>query len=369
MRDRPSARPPRPPRPPEVGRRAVLLGAAAMGLVGCTEAAAPSGDATPAVGRGIPSPPRSTTTSTIATPTIATPTTATPSTTSAPPPLPPGRVFPIAPNEPEPVAKERAVRLVEATSSWGPGGRDAVQVATRLAAQGVSGPRSGTFAAATAPFRGTSRSPGSEATSAVIAVQYGGLTATTASLLVTFEQWTRDASGAVVRGGAGADVRLTKEQGQWQVTEVFAATPAPPVQPVPALVQQVLSNQRIRLPPAAAADIAAGNLRPKPMQTLLALARDYDIDVSIVFKPHPDNVFATNRLSDHTRRRAWDVWAVNGQAVIAESTPDTLVDGFLHDAKDAGAYNLGGPRLLAGAGFFSDRTHRDHCHVAFNSDT
>jgi hypothetical protein len=59
----------------------------------------------------------------------------------------------------------------------------------------------------------------------VIAVQYGGLTATTASLLVTFEQWTRDAAGAVVRGGAGADVRLTKEQGQWQVTEVFTATP------------------------------------------------------------------------------------------------------------------------------------------------
>ena len=230
-------------------------------------------------------------------------------------------------------------------------------------------PRAAAFAAATAPFRGASTSPSSEATSGVIAVQYGGLTATTASLLVTFEQWTRDAAGAVVRGGAGADVRLTKEQGQWQVTEVFTATPLPPVQPVPALVQQVLSNQRIRLPPAAAADIAAGNLRPKPMQALLALARDYDIDVSIVFKPHPDNVFATDRLSDHTRRRAWDIWAVNGQAVIAESTPDALIDGFLRAAKDAGAYNLGGPRLLSGAGYFSDRTHRDHCHIAFNSDT
>jgi hypothetical protein len=263
------------------------------------------------------------------------------------------------------VAKERAVRLVEATSSWGPGGADQAAVAARLTAQGVAGPRAAAFAAATAPFRGTSP----EATSGVIAVQYGGLTATTASLLVTFEQWTRDAAGAVVRGGAGAEVRLSKEQGQWQVTEVFTATPLPPVQPVPALVQQVLANQRIRLPPAAAADIAAGNLRPKPMQALLTLARDYDIDVSIVFKPHPDNVFATNRLSDHTRRRAWDVWAVNGQAVIAESTPDALVDGLLRAAKDVGAYNLGGPRLLSGAGYFSDRTHRDHCHLAFNSDT
>jgi hypothetical protein len=263
------------------------------------------------------------------------------------------------------VAKERAVRLVEATTSWGPGGADQGQVAARLSAQGISGSRAATFAAVTAPFRGASP----EATSGVIAVQYGGLTSTTGSLLVTFEQWTRDAAGGVVRGGAGADVRVTKEQGQWQVTEVFAATPLPPVQPVPALAQQVLANQRIRLPPAAAADIAAGNLRPKPMQALLALARDYDIDVSIVFKPHPDNVFATNRLSDHTRRRAWDIWAVNGQAVIAESTPDVLIDGFLRAAKDAGAYNIGGPRLLSGAGYFSDRTHRDHCHIAFNSDT
>ena len=327
-----------------------------MGLAGCTEAAAPGGAATAPASAGIPSPSSSTTTTATPTPTT---------TTTAPPPLPASRVFPIAPNEPEPVAKERAVRLVEATSSWGPGGADEAQVAARLAAQGISGPRAAAFAAVTAPFRGASP----EATSGVIAAQYGGLTATTGSLLVTFEQWTRDAAGAVVRGGAGADVRLTKEQGQWQVTEVFAATPAPPVQPVPPLVQQVLSNQRIRLPPAAAADIAAGNLRPKPMQALLALARDYDIDVSIVFKPHPDNVFATNRLSDHTRRRAWDIWAVNGQAVIAESTPDALIDGFLRAAKDAGAYNIGGPRLLSGAGYFSDRTHRDHCHIAFNSDT
>lgn len=335
------------------GRRAVLLGAAALGVAGCTEAPTRPGGAPSSASTRIPEP------SSSSSPAPSTPT------TPVPPPLPASRVYPIAPNEPEPVAKEKAVRLVEATSAWGPGGADAGPVTARLVAQGIAPDRAATFAGATAPFRGS----GPEATSGVIAVQYGGLTATSASLLVTFEQWTRDAAGAVVRSGAGADVRLAKEAGQWQVTEVLAATPLPPVQPVPALVQQVLTHPKIRLPPAAAADIAAGNLRPKPMQALLALARDYDIDVSIVFKPHPDNVFATNRLSDHTRRRAWDAWAVNGQAVIAPSTPDALVDGFLRDAKAAGAYNLGGPRLLSGAGFFSDRTHRDHCHIAFDSDT
>jgi hypothetical protein len=337
------------------GRRAVLLGAAALGLAACSETPSSGAPGATSATTRIPEP--SSTSS--AAPTPETPT------TSAPPPLPAGRVYPIAPNEPEPVAKEKAVRLVEATSAWGPGASDEAAVAGRLAAQGISAERAAAFAAATARFRGGS----SEATSGVIAVQYGGLTATSASLLVTFEAWTRDGSGAVARGGAGAEVRLAKEGGEWQVTEVFAAVPLPAVSPAPALVTAVLTNSKIRLPPAAAADIAAGNLRPRPMQALMDLARDYDIDVSIVFKPHPDNVFATDRLSDHTRRRAWDIWAVNGQAVISASTPDALVDGFLRDAKDAGAYNIGGPRLLSGAGFFSDRTHRDHCHIAFNRDT
>jgi hypothetical protein len=343
------------PASPVVGRRAVLVGAAALGLAACSEKTSSGGPGTTSATTPRPEP----SSSSSAAPTAET------RTTAAPPPLPASRVYPIAPNEPEPVAKEKAVRLVEATSAWGIGGAELPAVAARLTAQGISGERAAAFAAATAPFR--SGSP--EATSGVIAVQYGGLTATSASLLVTFEQWTRDASGAVVRGGSGADVRLAKEGGEWQVTEVFAAVPLPPVSPTPALVTAVLTNSKIRLPPAAAADIAAGNLRPRPMQALLDLSRDYDIDVSIVFKPHPDNVFATDRVSDHTRRRAWDIWAVNGQAVIAETTPDALVDGFLRDAKDAGAYNIGGPRLLSGAAFFSDRTHRDHCHIAFNRDT
>ncbi|HEU4330846.1 MAG TPA: hypothetical protein VFR40_06975, partial [Lapillicoccus sp.] len=149
------------------GRRAVLFGAAALGLAGCTEAPAPGGAGSPSATSRIPEPSSS---STSETPTP---------TTSAPPPLPASRVYPIAPNEPEPVAKEKAVRLVEATSAWGAGGSSDAAVTARLTAQGISGARAATFAAATAPYRGNSP----EATSGVIAVQYGGLTATLASLL------------------------------------------------------------------------------------------------------------------------------------------------------------------------------------------
>ena len=47
----------------------------------------------------------------------------------------------------------------------------------------------------------------------MIAAQYGGLTATTASPPATFEQWTPRPQPAPSSGGAaGADVRLTKNR-------------------------------------------------------------------------------------------------------------------------------------------------------------
>ena len=91
--------------------------------------------------------------------------------------------------------------------------------------------------------------------------------------------------------------------------------------------------------------------------------------MSVVHTGHPRNVFGTDRLSDHTRMRAFDVWAVDGHTVIDPATSDALVDGFMRAAAKAGAYNVGGPRQLGLPGFFSDRVHRDHLHIAFDSDT
>ena len=65
----PDRTPARPSGPSLVGRRAVLLGAAAVGLAGCTEAAAPADPTTPPPSTGIPSPSSSTSTTTTATPT------------------------------------------------------------------------------------------------------------------------------------------------------------------------------------------------------------------------------------------------------------------------------------------------------------
>ncbi|MFD0331129.1 hypothetical protein ACFQZC_30645 [Streptacidiphilus monticola] len=85
---------------------------------------------------------------------------------------------------------------------------------------------------------------------------------------------------------------------------------------------------------------------------------------------HPIDVFGTNRPSDHPRGRAFDVWRIDGHAVVDPATPHSLVDGFMRAAAAAGSYNVGGPRLLSGGAgnqFFSDDTHHDHVHVGFTS--
>lgn len=270
-----------------------------------------------------------------------------------------------APNEAEPAAKEPAVRLVKSLTAWSTGQSGAGPAAARAQATDIPADRAGALVAAAASFLGAAP----EATSRVISAQYGGLTSDRASILVTYEQWTRDGQGTPVRGGSAADVRIARQGGGWTITELNAAAPGPAKSGPSSLVTAILGHRRIHLPPSAAADIAAGNLMPKPMQALLDLAGRYEIDVSIVHSAHPTNVFATNRVSDHARKRAVDIWAVNGQAVVAASTPATVVDGFMRAAVDLGAYNVGGPRQLSGAAYFSDRTHSDHVHLGFNADT
>ena len=79
---------------------------------------------------------------------------------------------------------------------------------------------------------------------------------------------------------------------------------------------------------------------------------------------HPHYVFGTTRLSDHPRGRAFDTWQINGQAVVAPTTPRSLITSYMHAAA-TGSYNVGGHYRLPGATYFSDQTHHDHIHAGF----
>jgi hypothetical protein len=260
-----------------------------------------------------------------------------------------------------PEVKRAAVRTLEALCQWSLGGGTAAAV-DRLPSRHIDGRLAPHLVAQARPLLGDY----TEGAVRVVGTQYGGLLEDSASVIVALRQWWRRPDGSVVRGGATVDVRVARNGRHWSVTDLRPSRPGPPSMPEPALVRRTLDQRGIRLPPAARADLLAGSLCDLGMRAMLTLADRYQLAVTVVHSGHPYYVFGTERISDHTRMRAFDVWAIDGQPIVAQRTPHRLVDGFMRDAVAAGAYNVGGPRQLDGPEFFSDATHHDHTHIAFD---
>ncbi len=262
------------------------------------------------------------------------------------------------PNELQGAVKLVATRMIEALGTWDATSSSLEAARGRLSAMGVD---PGLASQAAMLLAG-----GTAATLQVIDAQYGGLLASSASVLVPTRQWVLDPSGTVTQRGWTFDVRLAAASPTWHVTKVNPGAPDTAV-PVDSLATQVLGSPTIDLPPASRADIASGQVHAHVLRAMLTLAQSYSIGVSVVRSGHPTNVFGTSRLSDHPRGRAFDTWRVNGLPVVASSTPRSLVVGYMTAAAAAGSYNVGGPYALSGGVYFSDQTHHDHVHAGFSS--
>ncbi|MDF3301517.1 hypothetical protein [Streptomyces tropicalis] len=333
------------PQPAEhpVPRRALLLGAAGalIGAAGCSRSA---GAAAPRHDAGRASAPR-------------------PATSSAPASaLPPTTPWTPSAAEVEPRAKSRAVAVVEAIGAWPRGAGGAAAARSRVAALH----QSTRLVAQAGPLL-----PAADAAALqVVYAQYGGILADSASVLVVCRQWTRH-GGTVRAGGTTVDVRLERTPAGWTVTALHPAQPGPPLAKPAPDARAVLADPAIVLPPAARADVLAGRVHTGVLTALLRLARTYRMYVSVVRSGHPLYVFGTRRPSDHPRGRAFDVWQIDGHAVVDPGTPRALVERFMRDAAAAGSYNVGGPVVLTGGNrpgqFFSDATHHDHVHAGFRT--
>ena len=201
----------------------------------------------------------------------------------------------------------------------------------------------------------------------VIYAQYGGLLATTASVLVVCRSLARHAD-RIEEGGHTFDVRLSLLGGRWVVTAIHPSRPGPPAARHTLAARHVLSSSRITLPPAAHADVASGMVHDSALEAMLAVSRRWPIEVSVVRSGHPLYVFGTDRLSDHPQGRAFDTWRIAGRAVVRPSTSHGLITGYMEALASAGSYNVGGPILLGAAPqFFSDQTHHDHVHAGFTT--
>ncbi|MER7771273.1 hypothetical protein [Kitasatospora sp. NPDC096140] len=341
---------------PATGRRGVLrAGAAALVLgavAGCTSGSKPSatgpGPGTPTPGTATGTPPGA-----------GTPT-ATPAPTAVATPLPQPPLWQPGPSEIQPDVKRRAVELVAALGAWPPGGQGVEAARARVAALGLP--------PALADQAGPLAPPAVEASLEVIVAQYGGILADSASVLVVCRQWTRGADGSVAEGGTTVDVRLSRAAPRWTVTDLHPGVAGPAAAAPPPAVARVLAEPRIELPPEAAADLRSGTVHASVPEAMLRLAGPYTLSVSVVRTGHPLDVFGTTRPSDHPPGRAFDVWRIDGMAVVDPATPRQLIESFMRDAAAAGSYNVGGPVAIAGAGnrFFTDDTHHDHCHIGFD---
>ncbi|MFG3052754.1 hypothetical protein ACGFZP_17585 [Kitasatospora sp. NPDC048239] len=344
---------------PRPGRRGLLLaGASALLLsaAGCASGGGSSGSASatgpatgPATNPPEPSPtPAATAATATATPTVAA--------LPKPPPWQPNA------SDVQPDVKRRAVELVTAIGSWPVGGQGPGAAKARVAALGLPPTlvdQAGPLAPAAA-----------EAALEVIEAQYGGILADTSSVMVACRQWTRQPDGSIAEGGTTVDVRLSREQPRWAVTELIPGVPAAPTASPSPAVGQVLAQPRIQLPPAAVADLRSGVVHESVLRAMLDLAGTYRLSLTVLRSGHPLDVFGTSRPSDHPRGRALDVWQIDGQAVVDAATPRRLIESFMRDAAAAGSYNVGGPIALSGGAgnqFFTDETHHDHVHIGFTT--
>ena len=270
------------------------------------------------------------------------------------------RTTPYAPdgNDVQPAVKLAAARVVEALLAYGAGGAGDAAARARVAATGQD-----VGLVVQAPgLVGTGTARVVQVTDA----QYGGILASSSSVLVVCRTW-EVLGGRVVESGTTVDVRLVAASPRWRVTELHPSAPGAATASLSTPAQQVLASPRITLPPASAADVRSGQVHDSVLTGLLTLAGTFAIGVSVVRSGHPTYVFGTNRLSDHPRGRAVDTQSIDGRAVVSAATPRSLVEAYMRAWAAAGSYNVGGPYLLGGATYFSDATHHDHVHAGFRT--
>ncbi|NEE02874.1 hypothetical protein [Phytoactinopolyspora halotolerans] len=270
--------------------------------------------------------------------------------------LPAVRTWQPTTNEVEPAAKRTAARVIEALGTDMTG----TDPAQRLREAGAD--------AALAGHAGALIPPGSPAVVELVYPQYGGLTADRASVMAVARQIWADGAGSH-RRTVTADVRMRRSgAGTWSVTELRVPDRlGTGGRTLRGAARELADRPGVDLPDAARADLARDVVDAVVVHTLNELARDFGFSVSVFRAGHPDEVFGTDRISNHTRGRAVDIWAIDGRPVVEMARDDSLLLSFLAAARERGSDEIGAPIDPDGAGgvHFTDDLHRDHVHIGF----
>lgn len=202
----------------------------------------------------------------------------------------------------------------------------------------------------------------------VVYPQLGGLTATAVSVMVLVRQETIDADGRSAAVTRTIDVRLRLEGDSWTFDRLGSGGGPAESRPddLSPAAAAVLDHPRIDLPDTARWDIYRGDIEDRLLELMADIAERHHISVLVVSTGHPWEVFGTDRQSNHTRGRAVDIYAVDGELVVAQRAEGTPAHQLSRTLFDAGVPELGSPWAFDGFGgrSFTDVVHQDHLHVA-----
>lgn len=222
----------------------------------------------------------------------------------------------------------------------------------------------------------------------IIYPQLGGLTDTEAALIVVLDV-ARQTASELRAATRVLDVRMTYSGGVWEVSRVVSTGGKPAETVVHSSASSAVENhgteelneverdfveaRGIDLPDSSFADILTDEIHPLPLEILTDFSDDYDISVAVLRTGHPKNVFDTDRLSNHTRGRAIDVWAIDGIPVselAKRSKENNPAYEMMALALEMGADEVGGPwRISTQYGAtFSNEVHLDHIHIGFEAE-
>lgn len=194
------------------------------------------------------------------------------------------------------------------------------------------------------------------------------------SVLVVCEQRIADREGERSLSRV-LDVRLRLDSGTWRFEALASAGGDETERPsdLNEDAQAVLDDERIELPDTARWDIYAGRIDDRLLRTMLRMADHAPYCVTCLVEGHPERVFGTEQRSTHTAGRAVDIWAVDGELVVAgqpeQEGPVWELTEALFEDMEVGS--MGSPWALDGYGgtSFSDPVHKDHLHIAFRAES
>jgi hypothetical protein len=292
--------------------------------------------------------------------------TPTPTPTPIPTPTPTPALSPAAAFEPhvddvEREAKRLAGRFVQALTTYSPGATPSEVAAIAAAAHGGD-------PVALAEAAADLVHPDAQSVGSIVYPQLGGLTAERSSVMVVARQELMSADGTVRLETRTLDVRLHREDGSWRVDHL--ASDGGPVAERPADLPpeavRVLDHPGIELPDTARWDIYRGAVDLELLDLIASVADRHEIGVVVLVTGHPWEVFGTDRMSQHTAGRAFDVYRVEDELVASGRHDGSPTQQLARWLFDAGTARLGSPWAFDGFGgrSFTDALHQDHVHIA-----